>query len=695
MKTRETIFFEKPYHYINRELSWLDFNSRVQDEAANPDNPLFERMKFLSIVSTNLDEFFMVRVASLRDQVNAGYKGVDPSGLRPRKQLELLTEKIRLQMDKSYLICNEQIMPELRNNGIFFIRKEEVTERQSAYLDELFESQIYPVLTPMAVDGSRHFPLLLNKSLNIAVLLEGKEEGEIDFATVQVPAMLPRAVEVPSDKAGVHTFMMLEEIISRYLYRLFAGRRILSHQEYRITRNADLTIEEEEAADLLKEIEKSLRKRKWGAVIRLEVPVRCDARILKTLEKALEVTEDEVYFIDGALNLDFFMKRLYSIEGYDEMRYAPFTAALPKELENGEDIFAAIKKKDIFFYHPYESFDPIVRFVQQAASDPDVLAIKQTLYRVSGHSPIVAALAQAAEAGKQVTVLLEIKARFDEENNIQWGKCLEQAGCHVVYGLVGLKTHSKITLVVRRENGGIQRYIHLATGNYNDVTAKIYTDMGILSANHDLGEDGGNFFNMLTGYCDTPDMKRLIYAPHQLRDGVLRFIRRETENARKGLKASIDAKMNSLVDEEVIAALYEASRAGVKIRLMIRGICCLRPHVPDLSENIEVRSIVGRFLEHARIFYFENNGDSQLFLSSADWMNRNLDRRVELMFPVLDADIREKVLSILNLQFRDNAKAWHMFEDGHYERIPIADGEEKLNSQEYLAALASKTAEEQ
>ena len=657
--------------YLNRELSWAAFNQRVLSEAANPDNPLFERMKFLSIVSTNLDEFFMVRVASLRDQVRAGYKKTDPAGMKPREQLEKLQAALHRQVKEQYEILNVRLWPELNRQGIFMAGPDSLTREQAAWLERYFEEQVFPVLTPMAVDSSHAFPLVANRCLYLGVFLADKHGKKLDFATVQVPNVLPRVAYLPSAQ-GETAFMLMETVISLYIHQLFPGRQVVLCQPYRITRNADLTFDEEEAADLLSSIQKSLKKRKWGAVIRLEMQKGADAGMASYLKAAFEVEDSETYYVDGPIHLDFLMKKLYGLSGFESHKYAPFQPAAEESLVSG-DLFQAISQRDYFFYHPYDSFDPVVRFVHDAAWDPDVLAIKQTLYRVSGQSPIVAALAQAAENGKQVTALVELKARFDEENNIHWSLALEKAGCHVIYGVKGLKTHSKITLVVRRENGAIRRYTHLATGNYNDVTARLYTDMGILTANQQIGRDAGHFFNMVTGFTETPPMKLLTAAPAQLRPELKRLIDRERDHALLGRPARIDAKMNSLVDPEMIAALYEASQAGVEIDLTVRGICCLVPGVEGMSERITVRSIVGRFLEHARIFRFQNGASPETYLSSADWMPRNLDKRVELMFPILDGESVKKISRVLEDQKRDTAKAWILKPDGRYERRSLQD----------------------
>ena len=694
--------------FFNRELSWLEFNQRVLDQAkaetedAARRHPVFERMKFLSIASSNLDEFFMIRVASINDQHMAGYDKSDPSGRTPLMQLEQISARVGDMVDEMYRVLRQQILPELRQNGIRLLADGQLSPSQRKYLDEYFEQQVYPVLTPMAVDSSRPFPLILSRSLNLGVLLEDEEyPDEPSFATVQVPSVLDRVVYLPEQEGdtGIQA-MLLEQVISRKIDALFPGRRVICCYPYRVTRNADMTIDEEGAEDLLREIEKSLKQRKWGAAIRLEIDHRADKRLLAILEKALEVDPGFVYSIYGPLNLDFLMKSLYKLN-YPALKYTPYTPRRLRPVQNPqptqefvpiehgvapaheepETMFDRIASGDVLLYHPYDSFEPVIDFIRQAARDPNVLAIKQTLYRVSGDSPIVAALMEAAENGKQVTALLEVKARFDEENNIHWGKRLEQTGAHVIYGLLGLKTHSKITLIVRRENGRIRRYVHLGTGNYNDVTANIYTDHGLMTCREDIGEDASAFFNMLTGYSEQTQLKKLIAAPHMLRDRMMALIRRETEAARAGQKAGIFMKMNSLLDERIIAALYEASCAGVRVRLIVRGICCLVPGVPGVSDNICVRSIVGRFLEHSRAFIFRNSGNEEVYLASADMMPRNLDRRVELMFPVEQPELSLRIKKLLRAQWRDNVQARQLAPDGKY--YPVESGKPPFSSQDY------------
>ncbi len=678
----------KPEYFTNRELSWLDFNYRVLAEARDKTIPLFERIKFLSITSSNLDEFFMIRVASLKDMVHADYNKPDIAGMVPQVQLDAISRKTHDLVNTQYNTYNRSLKPMLKHNHLIIIDSyEDLSKSQKEYVEQYFKQEIYPVLTPMAVDSSRPFPLIRNKSLNIGALISDKDdESEYDFATVQVPSVLPRFIEIPSEQKGDQTLILLEQVIEMNIQKLFLNYKVICAYPYRIMRNADLSIDEEDAADLLKEIQKQLKQRQWGEVIRLEVEDGMDKRLLKTLKKAMHVGEEETYKINGPLDLTFLMK-VNGLEGYDHLKYPKYIPQLSKDIHPDEDIFTQIRRKDILLFHPFQSFDTVVDFVRQAAKDPDVLAIKQTLYRVSGNSPIIASLAEAAENGKQVTVLVELKARFDEENNILWAKKLEKAGCHVIYGLVGLKTHSKITLVVRREEDGIRRYVHLGTGNYNDSTAKLYTDMGLLTCAKPIGEDATAVFNMLSGYSEPLAWHKLSLAPLWLRDRFLELIRQEETNAREGRPAHIIAKMNSLCDKEVIMALYKASAAGVKIELIIRGICCLKTGIPGISENITVKSIVGNFLEHSRIFYFYNNGWENVFMGSADWMPRNLDRRVEILFPVEDEECKKQVIHILDIQLQDNVKAHYLQSDDTYQK-PDKRGKVLISSQDYFCREA-------
>jgi polyphosphate kinase len=662
--------FRIPDYYINRELSWIAFNERVLMEAKSESNPLFERLKFIAIASSNFDEFFMVRVAGLKDQVKAGLTKPDnKSGMTPLEQLHAVWERTHEVMQNMFAILREDITPELQKAGIRFLKAKQLDEEQEGFVHSFFHHQLYPVLTPMAVDASHPFPMLLNKSLNLAVLLEDDDvdsEGPL-FAVVQVPSVVPRFLELPSPVGEAH-FILLEDVISVHMDSLFRGYNILETCPFRITRNADLTIDEDETEDLLEAIEQELRKRKMGEPSRLAVDASMSEFLQATLLNWLELDEPEIYRFAGPLDPTFFF-RFHALEGYDHLRFEPLTPQQPLDFFGDGDIFSAIERRDLLLHHPYESFDPVIRFVQEAAEDPKVLAIKQTLYRVSGDSPIVNALLKAADNGKQVMVLLELKARFDEENNIVWAKKLENAGCHVIYGLAGLKTHSKITLVVRAEENGLRRYVHLSTGNYNDKTAGTYTDIGMFTAHEDFGTDATHFFNHLSGYSCPPEWKVISTAPTGLRDTFLSLIQREIENSLAGKPAYIIAKMNSLTDKEIMMALYEASCAGVKIDLIVRGICCLRPGIQGVSENIRVISIVGRNLEHSRIFHFCNGGDPQIYLSSADWMTRNMMARVEILFPVLQRDLRRRITALLETMLQDDTKAHQLMPDGTYVRV--------------------------
>lgn len=676
--------------FTNRELSWLDFNYRCLSEARDKNIPLMERLKFLSITASNLDEFFMIRVASLKDQVNAGYTKKDIAGMTSQEQIDQILHVTHSFMATQYTTYNRSFLPALKKEGLKIVTEyEKLTPEQADYVDTYFQQEVFPVLTPMAVDSSRPFPLIRNKSLNIgALLMDKKKKDTIDFATVQVPSVLPRIVMIPEDEDNCTTMILLEQIIEKNIQKLFMNYKVLCATPFRVMRNADLTIDEDEAADLLIEIEKQLKKRQWGEAIRLEVEENIDKRLLKTLRRDLEIGEESIYKINGPLDLTFLMK-VYGMKGFDHLKDQPYIPQQPKMLDPERDLFEQIREKDILLFHPYESFNPVVDFVRKASRDPDVLAIKQTLYRVSSNSPIIASLAEAAENGKQVSVLVELKARFDEEHNIVWARKLEKAGCHVIYGLVGLKTHSKITLVVRREEDGIRRYVHLGTGNYNDSTARLYTDMGMFTCKQQYGEDATAVFNMLSGYSEPLGWNKLSPAPLWLRDKFLFLIRRETENAEKGRPAKIIAKMNSLCDPGIIEALYEASAAGVEIQLIVRGICCLKAGVPDLSETIHVRSIVGTFLEHARIFYFENNGDPEFYMGSADWMPRNLDKRVEILFPVEAQELKDEIEKILTIQLADTKKAHILMPDGTYEKVDQR-GKAPLNSQMYFYEQACR-----
>ena len=681
----------KPEYYENRELSWLKFNERILGEARDKENLLFERLKFLSITASNLDEFFMVRVASLKDMVHADYTKKDIAGMTAKEQLARINAVTHEMIARQYSTYNRSLLPLLAENGLKVIsHHEELDEEQKKFIDKYFQENVYPVLTPMAVDSSRPFPLIRNKTLNIGALLKKKNDkkAEEEFATVQVPAVLPRIIRLPSDKDGNVQVILLEQIIERNISALFLSYDVICAHPYRIMRNADLTIEEDEAEDLLKEIQKQIKKRQWGEAIRLEVEDGMETSLLKVLKKELQIKNDDIYKINGPLDLTFLMK-MYGMDGFEHLRAPKHVPAAVPGLSGDYNIFEEIAQRDILLHHPYQSFDPVVKLIQKAASDPQVLAIKQTLYRVSGNSPIILALAQAAENGKQVSVLVELKARFDEENNIVWAKMLEKAGCHVIYGLVGLKTHSKITLVVRMEEDGIRRYVHLGTGNYNDATAKLYTDIGLLTCSQSIGEDATAVFNMLSGYSEPLHWNKLSLAPLWLREKFLSLIGRERENVLAGKEAKIIAKMNSLCDKGIIDALYDAARAGVKIELIVRGICCLKTGIPGISENITVRSIVGDFLEHSRIFYFWNDGKEEVYCASADWMPRNLDRRVEILFPIDNDSLKNEIIEMLKIMLSDNVKAQIMQPDGTYERIDRR-GKILLCAQEYFTKEAKE-----
>ena len=685
--------------YFNRELSWLEFNNRILFESRDTKNPLLERLKFLSITASNMDEFYIVRVASLRDLLSVKYDELDISGRTVKQQLSEIDDKARAQMALMYSTYTRSLVPSLKNHNILISDYRDLDDHAKEVCDDYFRSTLYPILTPMAVDASRPFPLIYNRQLNLCVLIDETEEErearlakqekkgkvidpEFRFATLQVPTVVPRLFEMHLS-TGV-CFVPIEGIIQANLSSLFIGSSVLASGFYRVMRNADLDIDEDEAEDLLKEIEEQVRKRRFGEIIRMEVNDDLDPRLLKLLTSSLKISKKDVFSVGGPIDLTFLMKVVGKIsDDFPDLCYHSFRPAKPKMFPEGVNIFDAIRAKDRLVHHPYESFDPVVEFVRQAAEDPNVLAIKQTLYRVSSSSPIIKSLAEAAQNGKQVMVLVELKARFDEENNINWAKMLEKAGCHVIYGLVGLKTHSKITLVVRNEEDGIRRYLHLATGNYNDITARIYTDIGLFTASETFGVDASEFFNTLSGFSEPPEWKRLIPAPTKMKNYFLEKISQEAKNARKGEKSRIIAKMNSLVDANIIDALYDASCAGVKIDLIVRGICCLRPGVQGLSENITVRSITGRFLEHSRIYYFYNEGQEDIYLSSADWMPRNLIRRVELLFPVEDPDCKARVMEVLDVELEDTVRSHFLDSDGSYHKLDLR-GKKKLDSQEEL-----------
>jgi polyphosphate kinase len=682
--------FLDPQYYLNRECTWIKFNERVLRESVVPSNPLLEQLNFVAISASNLDEFFMIRVAGVKHLIESGVPHHDIAGMTPQEQFSAIETMVHKQVGQQYAYLND-IRDRLRGEGLRFVKPSELTEEQHIWLEQYFEREIYPVVTPMAVDPSHPFPFLSSLSLNLAVLLRRREgDSSVKTAILPVPSsVLDRIIKVPGT-GDEKQFLFLEDVLSTFAERFFLGCEILEATPFRVTRDADLDIDDD-AEDLLAEVVKSLKKRKKGAAVRLELAVSASRMVKTLLMTELALEERDVYMIPGPLDCKVFFS-FTGIEGYDHLRYAPAFPQPSWELEklHAPDMWQAISQQDIMVHHPYETFETVEKFVRLAATDPDVLAIKQTLYRVSSKSPIIAALAQAAENGKQVTVLMEVKARFDEENNIHMAAKLEKAGCHVIYGIMGLKTHSKITLVVRREEEGIQRYVHVATGNYNGKTARIYTDVGILTSNTLIGIDASAFFNLLSGYSDPPQWNKLAVAPLNLRQRIYEEIDQEIDWARKGKKALIIAKMNSLLDKKVIARLYEASQAGVRIQLIVRGICVLRPGVPGLSEHIEVHSIVGRYLEHSRLFYFYNNGKEDVFISSADWMPRNLNERVELMIPVEYPPHKERVKGILNLYFHDNVKAYAMNGDGTYRYLADTRRGEPIHAQ----AMLQKEAED-
>lgn len=688
--------------FFNRELSWLEFDDRILHESRDPKNPLLERLNFLAITASNLDEFYIVRVASLRDMQSENVEKKDIAGLTVSEQLARIDSRTRLLINQMYSTYNRSLIPALKTSNILIEDYADLSDGLKAACNEYFNTVLYPILSPMAIDSSRPLPLIYSKSLNMCVKLEGEgsvhvinkenkdAEAEVNYATMQIPTVVPRLHKLV-DADGIH-LIPVEQIISANLDVLFMGQKVVASACFRIMRNADLDIDEDDAEDLLKEIEEQVRKRRYGEIIRLEVDEEIDTDLLDFIVRELTISKKDIFSVNGPIDLTFLSKvsGLVGKENYQELRYKPHKPAFPSMFEGSyENIFDKIREKDRLVHHPYESFDPVLEFVRQAAVDPDVLAIKQTLYRVSSKSPIIASLLEAARNGKQVMVLVELKARFDEENNINWAKMLEKAGCHVIYGLVGLKTHSKITLVVRKEEDGIRRYLHLATGNYNDVTANIYTDIGMFTARESFGEDASEFFNMLSGFSIPQSWRSLVSAPIWMKDYFISKIRREAEHAQEGKQAHIIAKINSLVDDEIIKELYKASNAGVKIDLIVRGICCLRAGVPGMSENITVRSITGRFLEHSRIFYFNNDGLEDIYCASADWMPRNLNRRVELLFPVEDPDCRARVREVLDVELNDTIRAHYLSEDGSYHKVDLR-GKVKLDSQEKLIELAEE-----
>lgn len=679
----------QPEHFLNRELSWLEFNQRVLDEARDGTNPLLERLKFFTIVSSNLDEFFEVRVARLKQEVEGGLAERTLDGLTASETLGAVVKRIRRMVADQYACWRNELQPALATHKISILNVADLGKADRAWLEVFYWQQVRPVLTPLAIDPAHPFPQLLNKSLNLIVRLEMKKNNETHkhMAVVQLPAILPRLVQLPR-RDGRRDYVYLGDLIGCYLADIFPGTTILGWWAFRVTRNSELYIDEEEENNLLQAVEMELHNRRRGDAVRLEIDHGCPPAIRDALLKTLRLSDDDLYLIDGPLNPTRLMM-LYQGDHSPELRDPPFVGQPARDLRDKEDIFAAIRQRDILLHHPYEHFDSVVHFLERAAQDKDVLAIKMTLYRTGGDERIVGALMKAVNNGKQVTAVVELRARFDEANNIQWARRLEENGVHVVYGLVGYKIHAKATLVVRREKEQIRRYVHLATGNYNPTTAKLYTDLGLLTCRPDFGEDTTNLFNLLTGICQFQGMRRLIVAPFDLHRRLLELIEREAENARRGLPARIIAKVNSLAEPEIIAALYRASQAGVKIELIVRGVCCLRPGVTALSENISVRSIVGRFLEHPRIYYFENACDPDVFIGSADWLPRNLFRRIETVVPIADGILRERLINeILLPTLADNTKARELLPDGKYQLVKPAAKAQARHSQAEFIRLA-------
>ncbi|HSY17920.1 MAG TPA: polyphosphate kinase 1 [Candidatus Acidoferrales bacterium] len=681
--------------FINRELSWLEFNQRVLDEALDPTNPLLERRKFFTIVSSNLDEFFEVRVAGLKQQIESGSATRTADGSTPLEVFQAITQRVRQMVKDKYACWHEQLQPALAQKKIRILELAQLKAEDMKWLDQFYHSQVRPVLTPLAIDPAHPFPQLLNKSLNLMIRLEIPKNGTSlkHLAVVQCPAILPRLIQLPHEE-GRRDYVFLGELIAHFLADLFPGTQILGCWQFRLTRNSELYVDEGDTPNLLKAVEEELHKRRRGHAVRLEISSDCPVEIREALLKTLHLTEQDLYLVDGPLNPSRLMM-LYSGNHSPELRDAPFTAPVAPALKDKKDLFAAIRERDILLHHPYESYSSVVEFLEHAAVDSDTLAIKMTLYRTGGDPRIVGALMNAVNNGKQVTAVVELRARFDEANNIEWARKLEENGVHVVYGLVGYKIHAKCALVVRREGNEIRRYVHLATGNYNPTTSKLYTDLSLLTCRPEFGEDATNLFNLLTGICQFQGMNKLVVAPFDLHTKMLQLVAREAANAKRGLPARIIAKFNSLVEPQLIEALYAASQAGVKIELIIRGICCLRPGVPGLSENITVRSIVDRFLEHSRIYYFENACQAEIYVGSADWMPRNLFRRIEVVFPIEDGIVCDRVYrEILGVALADNVKARFLGPDGVYTRAKIVNGDTPHRSQTEFIALASPKAPE-
>jgi len=680
------VSLDDPALYINRELSWLEFNRRVLEEARDPNVPLLERLKFLAIFGSNLDEFFMVRVGGLQEKVHAGIAhGSGADRLPPREQLNRIHSIVGQMLQEAYACLTNDLLPALEREGIVLRGPEQLTDADRRHLREVFRREIYPVLTPLAIDPGHPFPHLLNKSLNLAVLLQRPSHPEKLFAVVQAPAVLPRFVALPADKG--HVFTSLENVIRLHLAELFPGMQMEHATVFRVTRNSEYEIDDDEVEDLLKAIEEEVRKRRRGDAVRLEIEADAPAEAHQFLMEALDLDASDVYPGAGVVDLTGLFQ-IHGLPGYPQLRDAPFVPQPVPNFMQASSFWAAIRSRDILIHHPYESFSPVIDFIEAAAVDERVLAIKQTLYRTSSDSPVVRALQHAADNGKQVTAVIELKARLDEERNILWAREMEKAGVHVVFGFIGLKTHCKVALVVRREDDGIRRYVHLSSGNYNPQTARLYTDLGYFTCNPDFCEDASALFNYLTGYCELPQWRKLVVAPSRLQAFMVEKIEQEAENQKAGRPARIIAKINGLLEPAIVKALYRASQAGVRIDLICRGVCALRPQLPGISDNIRVVSIVDRFLEHSRIFYFDNQGDPQVYIGSADWMDRNLSRRVEVVFPIEPPELKQRLIrEILAVSLADNVKARELLPDGSYRRVTL-DSAPRLRSQERFLELA-------
>ena len=662
-----------PQLYINRELSFLEFNQRVLEQAKDSRVPLLERVRFLCISCANLDEFFEIRVASLKELQEAGAVQVGADGLSVGEQLKAIRTRASRLVEEQYEVLNDVLMPELAKNGVVFASPEQWTDAQAKWLEAYFTREVEPVLSPLALDPARPFPKVLNKSLNFAIVVEG-EDGfgrNSGLAVVQAPRSLPRLIRLP-DELGNQHFVFLGTIVEAFVAKLFAGMRMLGCYQFRVTRNSDLFVEQEEVDDLLRAVEGELASRRYGDAVRLETALDCPEEILSYLLDQFALTVDDLYKVDGPVNMSRLMA-LYDLVDRPDLKYAAFTPSIPERLRIGSDLFAALRAGDVFLHHPFQGFAPVTDFIKQAAADPQVLAIKQTLYRAGSDSAIVGALVEAAQADKDVTVIIELRARFDEEANIELANKLQEAGAHVMYGVFGFKTHAKLVMVVRREEKGLRRYCHLGTGNYHAKTARLYTDYGLMTADEAIGEDVHEIFLQLTGLTRVPKLRKLLHAPFSLQQAIVAKIDREAEHARAGKPARIVAKLNALTEPTVIQALYRASRAGVSVDLIVRGVCCLRPGVPGVSERIKVRSIVGRFLEHSRVYDFENGGQSEVYCASADWMDRNLFRRIEVAFPLDSPEYRARVADELNLYLADDAQAWELASNGQYSRA-VGDG---------------------